>query len=99
MALDNIQCPPTQVRGDQIAIALFLLVFDRHDKPFGVVGADIEPRTPDRRHHLWTTPDAEALRCPWMGGKIIGHVLDALPDSNVLIAADLREHLHAPENG
>jgi len=41
----------------------------------------------------------EALGCPWMGGKIIGHVLDALPDSNVLIAADLREHLHAPENG
>jgi hypothetical protein len=41
MTLDNIKRPPTQVGGDQRAIALFLFVFDRHDKPFGVVGADV----------------------------------------------------------
>ena len=41
MALDNIKRPPTQVRGNQLAIAFFLCIFDRHDKPFGVVGADV----------------------------------------------------------
>ena len=34
-----------------------------------------------------------------MGSKIGGDGLYALPDPNVLIAADLRENLHAPENG
>jgi hypothetical protein len=34
-----------------------------------------------------------------MGSKIVGDVLFALPDPNVLIAADLRDHLHTPENG
>src|SRR2546421_11539334 len=77
---------------------LFLCIFDRHDKPFGVMGADVEPRTPDRRHHLLTAPDAEALRCPWMGRKIVGDVLYAFPDPNVLIAANLREDLYATEN-
>ena len=41
MALDNIKRPPTQVGGDQIAIGLFLFIFDGHDKPFGFVGADV----------------------------------------------------------
>src|SRR5712691_8556523 len=84
MALDNIKRPPTQVGGDQRAIVLFLCIFDRHDKPFGFVGADVEPRTTDRRHHLLITPDAEALGCPRMGHKIVGDVLCALPDPNVL---------------
>ena len=34
-----------------------------------------------------------------MGGKIVSHVLFACPGSNVLIAADLREDLHATEHG
>ena len=34
-----------------------------------------------------------------MGGKIVGDVLCALPDPNVLIAADVRDDLHAIENG
>src|SRR5262245_46736555 len=38
MPLDNIKRPPTQVRGDQIAIAFFLLIFDRHDKPTVCLG-------------------------------------------------------------
>jgi len=41
MPLDNIKCPPTQVGGDQIALGLFLFIFNRHDKPFGFVRADI----------------------------------------------------------
>jgi hypothetical protein len=32
-----------------------------------------------------------------MGGKIVSDVLVPLADSNVLIAADLRDHLDAPE--
>ena len=99
MALDHIKRPPTQVGCDQRALALFLCVFDRHDKPFGVVGADVEPRTPDSCHHLLTAPDAEALGCPRMGGTIIGDVLGALPDPNILIAADWRQNVHATENG
>src|SRR5712692_2719928 len=99
MALDNIKRPPTQVGGDQRAIALFLFLFDRHDKPFGFVGADVEPRTTDSRHHLLTAPDADALGCPRMCGTIVGDVLCALPDTSVLIAADVREDLHATEHG
>src|SRR6266852_5986635 len=34
-----------------------------------------------------------------MGGTRVGDVLCALPDPNVLIAADVREDLHATENG
>jgi hypothetical protein len=99
MALDHIKRPPTQVGGDQIAIALVIVVCDRHDKPFGVVGADIQPRTTDSRHHLLATPDAEALGWPRMGGTIVGDVLFALPNPNVLMAADWRDDLHATENG
>src|SRR3989475_76231 len=99
MALDNIKSPPTQVGCDQIAIALCSVVFDRHDKPFGVVGADVQPRTTDSRHHLLTTPDAEGLGCPRLGGTIVGDVLFALPNPNVLMAADLRDDVHATDNG
>ena len=41
VALDNIKRAPGQIRGYQIAIGLFLFIFDRHDKPFGLVSADI----------------------------------------------------------
>ena len=34
-----------------------------------------------------------------MGGKIVGHVLLTLADADVLIAADLREHLHPTVQG
>jgi hypothetical protein len=34
-----------------------------------------------------------------MGGKIVGHVLVALADPNVLMAADLGEDLDATEQG
>ena len=34
-----------------------------------------------------------------MGGKVVGDVLCAFADPNVLIAADLREDLHATEQG
>lgn len=99
MALDNIKRPPTQVGGDQRALALFPFVFDRHDQPFGFVRADVYPRTPDSRHHLLTTPDADALGCPRMGGTRVGDVLCALPDPHVLMAADVRDDLHATEKG
>ena len=41
VALDNIKHPPAQVGGDQIAISLFLCIFDRHDEPLGLVGTDV----------------------------------------------------------
>ena len=41
MALDNIKCPPTEVRGNQIAIGLFLFIFDGHDEPLGVLRANV----------------------------------------------------------
>ena len=54
---------------------------------------------PDHRHHLLTASDADGAGRPGMGGKIVGDVLFTLADPNVLIAADLREHLHATEKG
>src|SRR5262244_2308259 len=99
MALDNIKRPPTQVRGDQIAIRLFLGIFDGHEEPFGFVSADIQPRTPHHRHYLSTASDADGVRRPGMGGKVVGDMLRTLADTNVLIAADLREHLYATKKG
>ena len=89
MALDNIKGPPTQVGGDQIALGLFLVIFDGHDESFGFVGADIQPCTADHRAHLLTASDADAVRCPGMGSKVVSHVLVTLADPNILIAADL----------
>ncbi len=37
------------------------------------------------------------MRRPRMGGKIVGDVLCTFADADVLIAADLREHLHPTE--
>lgn len=39
------------------------------------------------------------MRRPGRGGKIVGHRLGALSDSNVLITVDVREDLHALEQG
>ena len=97
MALDNIEGPPTQVGGDQIAIGLFLGIFDGHNEPFGFVGADIQPCTPYHRSYLNTTSDADGVGRPRMGGKVVSDVLVTLADPNVLIAADLRDHLYTPE--
>src|SRR2546429_533350 len=97
MALDNIQCPPTQVGGDQIAIGLFLGIFDGHNEPFGFVGADIQPCTPYHRSYLNTTSDADGVGRPRMGGKVLRAVLWPLAAPNVLIAADLRNHLSPPK--
>src|SRR5215467_13509341 len=71
MALDNIERPPTEVGSEQIAIRLFLGIFDGHDEPFGFVGADIQPRTPDQRPYLLTAADADAVRRPRMGGEVV----------------------------
>ncbi len=46
-----------------------------------------------------TTSDTETVRRPRMGGKIGGNVLLTLADPQVLIATDLRDDLHAPEQG
>src|SRR5499426_3141691 len=97
MALDNIERPPAQVGGDEIAIGLFLGIFDGHDEPFGFVGADIQPCTPYHRYDLNTTSNADGVGRPGMGGKIVSDVLVLLADPNVLIAADLRDHLYALE--
>ena len=99
MALDNIKRPPTQVGGDQIAIGLFFFIFDGDDEPFGFMGADIQPCTPHHRHHLIAASDADGVGRPRMGGKVVGDVLVTLADPNVLIAADLREHLDATKQG
>ena len=99
MALDNIKRPPTEVGGDQRARGLFLGIFDRHDEPFRFVGADIQPCTPSHRHHLRTASDADAVRRPGMGGKVVSDVLRALADPHVLIAADLRQDLHTTAQG
>jgi hypothetical protein len=72
LALDNIECPPTQVGGDQRAISLFLGIFDGHDEPFGFVGADIPPCTPYHRSYLNTTADADGEGRPRMDQR--GHL-------------------------
>src|SRR5205823_9377706 len=97
VALNNIERPPTQVGGDQRARALFLGIFDGHDEPLGFVGTDVQTRTADHRHALSPPTDADGVRRPGMGGKIVGHRLLALSDSTVLMTADVREDLHAIE--
>jgi hypothetical protein len=99
VALNNIERPPTQVGGDQRAIALFLCIFARHNEPLGFVETDVQTRTADHRHALSTPTDADGVRRPGMGGNIVGHRLLALSDSHVLITADWREDLHALEQG
>jgi len=99
VALDNSKRPPAQVGGDQRARGLFLGIFEGHDTPFGVVGADVEPGTADHRHALRTASDAEAVRRPGMGGQGVGDVLCACADPHGLMAADVREDVHATEQG
>ena len=41
VALDEIKRPPAEVGGDQIALGLFLGIFERHDEPLGLVGTDV----------------------------------------------------------
>src|SRR5262245_14833999 len=85
VALNNIERPPTQVGGDQIAIALFLGIFDGHDEPLGFVGTDVQTRTADHRHALSPPTDTDGVRRPGMGRKLVVHRLLALSDSNMLI--------------
>ena len=99
MALDNSTRPPTQVGGDQIARGLFRFIFDGHDEPFGFVGADLQACATHHRHHLIAASDADGVGRPGMGGQVVGDVLVTRADSNVLIAAALREHLYATEKG
>ena len=99
MTLNNIKRPPAQVRGDQIAIGLFLVISDRDDKPFGFVRANVSPGTADHRGHFLSASDTDVVRGPGMGRKVGGDVLFALADAYLLIAADLRNHLHPTEPG
>jgi len=89
VGLDNIERAPSQVRRDQIAIALFACVLQRNDNAFGVVGAEVQSRTCHDGHDLVPATDAAVLRRTRMGRKLVGHVLLALVRANVLIAADL----------
>ena len=89
VALNNIERPPTQVGGDQIAIALFLGLFDGHDEPLGFVGTNVQTRTADHRHALSTPTDTDGVRRPRMGSKVVGDVLVPRAHPNVLIAPDL----------
>jgi hypothetical protein len=41
VALDDIKSAPGEIRGDQIAIGLFMFIFHGHHKAFGFVGADV----------------------------------------------------------
>src|SRR4030095_15147973 len=61
MALDNIEGAPGHMRGNEITIGFFALVFQRHDEPFSVVGTDIQPGTADEGHHLLSPTDKEAI--------------------------------------
>ena len=97
LALDNIERAPSQVRGNQIAIGLFAFIFDRHDEPFGFVGTDVQSRTADQGDDPCTPTDADGVRGPGMGGKIVCHRLLAFMHADFLIAADLRDDLHATE--
>ena len=84
-------------RRRSIARGLFLGIFDGHNEPFSFVGADIQPCTPYQRYDLNTTSDANGEGRPRMGGKVVSDVLVTLADPNILIAADLRDHLDAIE--
>ena len=65
----------------------------------GFMGADIPPCTPYYRHHRLAASDADGVGRPGMGGKVVGDVLGPLANPNILIAAHLREHWHATEQG
>src|SRR2546423_9726224 len=56
-----------------------------------------ELSTADDGDDLCAPTDADSVGCPGMGSKIVGNVLFALVHADFLMAADLREHLHATE--
>lgn len=97
MALDTSQRAPSEVGGAQRALGLFMVRLHGNHKAFGGVGADLSSGTADQRHHLFTASDADARRRPRMGGTIVGDVLCPLATADVLLAAELREHLHPTE--
>ena len=94
MTLDHIERAPGQVRCHQITIRLFVRIFDGHDKPLRVVGADVQPCTANHHLHLSTAPDAEALWRTGMGRNIVRDVLFALMQADFLITTELGDDLH-----
>jgi hypothetical protein len=98
VALDNVERAPTQVGCHQMAVGLFVLVFQRDDEPFGFVGTDIQPGTADEGAYLFASTDADGVGRPGMGRKIVGYVLLALVHADFLIAPYLRDHLHATKH-
>jgi len=76
----------------QITIGLFLVIFDGHDEPFGFVGADLQPCTPDHRHYLSAASDADGGGRPGMGWHSSQRRAGPVADPNVLSAAALRDH-------
>jgi hypothetical protein len=69
----------------------------RHDEPFGFVGTNIQPGTADDGDDLFAPTDADGVGRTRMGSQIVGNVLFALVQADFLIAANLRDHLHATE--
>ena len=63
-----------------------------------MVRTNVQSRTADDGDDLLPPTDAERVGRPGMGGKIIGNGLFALVQADVLIAAALRDHLHATEH-
>jgi hypothetical protein len=97
VALDDVKRAPTERRGDQIAIGRFMFVLHRHPKTCGCVGAAISAGPADPGDPLFSASDTEALRRAGMWGTIVGNVLLPCADADVLMAADLREHVHPTE--
>jgi hypothetical protein len=97
MALDNIECAPGQVRGNEITIGLFAFILDGHNKAFGFMGTDIQPCTADQGYDPGTTTDTDGMRGAGMGGKIVCHRLLPFMHADFLVAAYLRDDLHATE--
>ena len=99
MALNNIECTPAHVGGDEITIVGFAFVFQSDDTSFGFVATDVEPGTTDVSHDLVTASDAHGVWGTGMSGKIIRHTLFTLMQADFLIATNLREHLNPAKTG
>jgi hypothetical protein len=94
MALDNLERAPGQVRCPQITIRLFARLFDGHDDPFRVVGADGHPCPANKPLHFSTAPDAEAWRRTGVGRNIVRDARVALMPADFLMATEPGDDLH-----
>src|SRR5215510_6891195 len=97
IALDNIQSPPRQIRGDYIAIVHLIRILERNDKALLVMSLNIESGTADHHSDFFISADSDPLGNAWGLGKILFKVDELIAKPDILILVQLADHLGAEE--